>query len=53
MVVFTAFTLTPKTDSTASLIIGLVASIATWNTTAFASEAMVAFSVMTGFLITS
>ena len=50
---FTAFTLTPKIASTASLIIGLVLSIATWNTTAPASEAMVAFSVMTGLRITS
>ncbi|EKD61942.1 MAG: hypothetical protein ACD_54C00012G0001 [uncultured bacterium] len=53
MVVLTAFTLTPKMFSTASLIWGLVASIATWNTTALFSEAMVAFSVITGFLIRS
>ena len=53
MEVFTAFTLTPNTSSTAVLICGLVALMATSKTTAPASEAMVAFSVMIGFLIRS
>ena len=53
MVVLTAFTFTPKTASTASLICGLVADFATWKTTAPASEAIVAFSVITGLTMTS
>ena len=51
--VFTLLTLTSNSFSTASLICGLVALPATLNTTLLCSEAVVAFSVMTGATITS
>jgi hypothetical protein len=53
IVVFTAFTFTPKSASMASLIWGLAASIATSKTTAPFSDAMVDFSVIIGWRITS
>jgi hypothetical protein len=51
--VLTLLTLTSKSFSTASLIWGLVACLATLNITWPCSEASVAFSVMTGAMITS
>ena len=51
--VLTLFTLTSNSFSTASLICGLVAVRATLNITWFCSEAIVAFSVMTGEMMTS
>ena len=51
--VLTLLTLTSKSFSTASLICGLVACSATLNITWLCSEASVAFSVMTGAMITS
>src|SRR6188472_755002 len=52
-IVFTASTLTPNSCSMAALISGLVASRRTLNTTWFDSETAVAFSVITGAMITS
>jgi hypothetical protein len=46
--VFTLLTLTSNSFSTASLICGLVALLATLNTTLLCSDAIVAFSVTTG-----
>ena len=43
IIVFTALTFTPKSVSTAFLIIGLLASICTSKTTALCSDAIVAF----------
>ena len=51
--VFTLLTFTSNSFSTASLICGLVACFATLNITWFCSEPSVAFSVMTGEMITS
>ena len=51
--VLTLFTLTSNSFSTAVLICGLVAVEATLNTTLLCSDAVVAFSVMTGDRITS
>ena len=51
--VLTLLTLTSNSRSTASLICGLVALIATLNTTLLNSDALVAFSVMSGATITS
>ena len=46
--VLTLLTLTSNSLSTASLICGLVAVMATLNTTLLNSDALVAFSVMSG-----
>jgi hypothetical protein len=51
--VFTLLTFTSNSFSTASLICGLVACFATLNITWLCSEPSVAFSVMTGEMITS
>jgi len=51
--VFTLLTFTSNSFSTASLICGLVAASVTLNTTLLCSEALVAFSVITGAMITS
>src|SRR4051812_6173771 len=53
MWVFTLLTFTSNSFSTASLICGLVACFATLNITWLCSEPSVAFSVMTGEMITS
>ena len=51
--VLTAFTLTPNNYSTADLICGFDAPLDTLKIIWFASEAAVAFSVITGERITS
>ena len=51
--VLTLLTLTSNSFSTASLICGLVALRATLNTTLLCSDAVVAFSVITGAMMTS
>jgi hypothetical protein len=51
--VLTPATLTLKSASTASLISGLVALLATRNTTLLCSDAMVDFSVITGAMMVS
>src|SRR5947209_1824724 len=51
--VFTASTLTSNSPSTAALISGFVASLRTLKITLFSSDALVAFSVITGETITS
>jgi hypothetical protein len=51
--VLTLLTLTSNSFSTASLICGFVACFATLKVTLLCSDAMVAFSVITGAMMTS
>ena len=53
VIVSPAITLTPNSASTAALISGFDAFLATLKTTWFCSEAMVDFSVIAGETITS